>query len=102
MGVCEARIPGHCLGRAASKHHRDKRGRVWRPSNVLDLCGDGTTGCHGWVEHHADEANELGLWLRYGEPPECTPFTGYNLGEYGRWILDDSGGVHPAVTAGQT
>jgi hypothetical protein len=32
------------------------------PSNVVTLCGTGTTGCHGWVEAHREQATEQG-WL---------------------------------------
>lgn len=44
------------------------------PSNVLILCGSGTTGCHGWIEHHPADAYALGLALRTGWDPEQTPF----------------------------
>lgn len=30
------------------------------PSNLLTLCGSGTTGCHGWVEHHPTWAKAHG------------------------------------------
>mgnify|MGYP002652428084 CR=1 FL=1 len=30
------------------------------PSNGIVLCGSGTTGCHGWVESHREEAHEYG------------------------------------------
>lgn len=33
-----------------------------RPSNLMALCGSGTTGCHGWIEHNREEARENG-WL---------------------------------------
>jgi hypothetical protein len=44
-GTCE-----RCSVRLAeSMHHRRFRsqGGPWVPSNILHLCGDGTTGCHG-------------------------------------------------------
>lgn len=30
------------------------------PSNLLTLCGSGTTGCHGWVEGHPEWAKAQG------------------------------------------
>lgn len=55
-----------------SLHHRrargaggDKLGRSARPSNLLVLCGSGTTGCHGWVESHRAEAEAHGWLLRH-------------------------------------
>lgn len=51
-----------------SLHHRKPRGMggskaAWAssPANGLVLCGSGTTGCHGWVESHRDEAYARGL-----------------------------------------
>ena len=32
------------------------------PSNLVTLCGTGTTGCHGWIESHREQATEQG-WL---------------------------------------
>jgi hypothetical protein len=34
------------------------------PSNIVLLCGSGTTGCHGWIEDHREDALETG-WLLY-------------------------------------
>lgn len=33
-----------------------------RPSNLITLCGSGTTGCHGWVHGHPREAR-LNGWI---------------------------------------
>jgi hypothetical protein len=45
-----------------------------QPANLITLCGSGTTGCHGWVEHHPREARELGLSVsRNGLRPDCVP-----------------------------
>lgn len=73
LGFCEIRVPHVCLGRATSKHHRFKPGRVWLPANVVDACGDGTTGCHGWIEANPTLAHERGLWLFANELPAATP-----------------------------
>lgn len=54
-------------GRSWSIHHRRPRGSggtsvdwVGLPSNGILLCGTGTTGCHGWVESHREDARALG------------------------------------------
>lgn len=45
-----------------SIQHRKKRsqGGPHQMSNLIVLCGTGTTGCHGWVEGHPTEANRMG------------------------------------------
>jgi hypothetical protein len=59
-----------------SLHHRRKRSqmprwRQWEPSNCVFLCGDGTRGCHGWVEHFPTQAAEEGFHVyAYQEPSE--------------------------------
>jgi hypothetical protein len=58
-------------------HHRVKRGQggEWNPSNIVALCGHGTTGCHGWVESHpaAAGADGEGWALRRSEDPTEVP-----------------------------
>lgn len=41
-----------CGKHPASAHHLIPRslGGIWTESNIVGLCGDGTTGCHGLVE----------------------------------------------------
>jgi hypothetical protein len=41
------------------------------PSNLMAICGSGTTGCHGWLESHREHAYEKG-WLvhRWDESAE--------------------------------
>lgn len=78
QGVCEARLPTVCEGRATNYHHRDPRGMggtkaADTPENLVHLCGSGTTGCHGWIESHRDRAKELKLLLVMGEDPAKTP-----------------------------
>jgi len=44
------------------------------PSNLLTLCGSGTTGCHGWVEHHPKAAQAHGWSVaRYQPDPQSVP-----------------------------
>ena len=66
-GRCEIRIPGTCEGRATNIHHRLPRGNprcTNELGNLVDLCGSGTTGCHGRIEHNRDEAYDNGWLLR--------------------------------------
>lgn len=79
-----------------SMHHRRPRGMggsknkaLNEPSNILLLCGSGTTGCHGWVESHREEAYEAGLLVRMWQVPRDTPVTLW----HGTYVLDDEGGV---------
>lgn len=62
----------------ASIHHRKPRGMggtkdpsVNKPSNLIVLCGTGTTGCHGRVEGDRAHAREEG-WLisQWADPVE--------------------------------
>lgn len=43
------------------------------PANVIELCGSGTTGCHGWVHQHVAEAERLGLIVPLGRDPRKVP-----------------------------
>jgi hypothetical protein len=90
-GRCEAVIDYVCVGLGESMHHRRKALRVWEPSNVLHVCGSGTTGCHGWIEAHPKEAHNLGLWLwEYEDPHDWSAKMRW---EHARswWFLDDEG-----------
>jgi len=93
-GKCEVARAGVCLGEAHSMHHRRKEGRLWNPANILHTCGDGTRGCHGWIESHPTLANEEGLWLFAGEKPETTSchMRWENLMSW--FTLDDEGLLH--------
>jgi len=55
-------------------HHRKKRshGGLWGPENIIAVCGSGTTGCHGWIEHHPDAAADTGFHVRPWENPAET------------------------------
>ena len=61
-----------------SLHHRTPRGmggsrevRLNLPSNLVAICGSGTTGCHGWIESNRSVSEDAG-WLvsRYQEVAE--------------------------------
>lgn len=92
-GLCELAIPGVCLGRAAGVHHRVKRGQGgrWNPSNLLDACGSGTTGCHGWAESHPTDAQALGISLLSGDEPAREPVTMRWFGQRSVYLLEDDG-----------
>lgn len=71
--LCETRIQGVCLGRGMNFQHRKNRsqGGLWLPSNGLDVCGSGTTGCHGYITEHPAEATEKGWTVQsWAEPAE--------------------------------
>jgi len=89
-------VPGVCQGKAAGVHHRVKRsqGGKWAPSNLLDACGSGTTGCHGWTEHHPEEAHVEGLSLKRGEDPLEHSVHMRWVNERSWWFLDDEGSLH--------
>jgi len=64
-----------------SIHHRKPRGmggtkkqEINDPTNLIFLCGTGTTGCHGWIESNRKIAFEKGLLVRQTENPSDIPF----------------------------
>jgi hypothetical protein len=78
-GLVFARAGGRCercgAGFNLSYHHRLKRsqGGDWVPQNIVLVCGSGTTGCHGWIEHNPDRAGRDGWHVRPWEDPEDIP-----------------------------
>lgn len=56
-------------------------------SNLITLCGSGTTGCHGWVESYPTAARELGLAVASWDNPLTIPVTTWR----GLILLDDAG-----------
>ncbi|WP_280499411.1 HNH endonuclease [Nocardia cyriacigeorgica] len=92
--IIDTRCGGRCerCGQAGyTIHHRRKRsqGGTWEPSNLLALCGSGTTGCHGWVEANPNLATAFGFWLRHGQDSTTTPVWLWGRGV----LLDDAGGL---------
>jgi hypothetical protein len=96
-GFCEVRIEkaGVCRGMGESVHHRRKRshGGSWSPSNLVHACGDGTTGCHGYLEANPATARRYGLWLYSGQDALTTPVQLTFRGFRGWWLLDDEGSM---------
>jgi len=72
-GRCE-----RCGGIGRSIHHRKKRshlpkGQQWCPTNLVLLCGSGTTGDHGWVEANPSDAEKEGWHVRPWDDPAEIP-----------------------------
>lgn len=53
---------------------------------LLLVCGDGTSGCHGWIEQHRAAATDRGLLVPMGINPTDWPLT---LASGRRVQLDD-------------
>lgn len=55
----ECRLCG--TGRSVNAHHLIPRsqGGIWTESNIVGLCGSGTTGCHGLIEANDPAATYL-------------------------------------------
>lgn len=58
----------------SSIHHRRRRGMggsalLERPSNLVRLCGTGTTGCHGFVESNRTQSTTRGWLLGFLDNP---------------------------------
>ena len=73
-----------------SIHHRRPRamGGTKRPetnytSNLMALCGSGTSGCHGYLESHRDEAILYGFIVPQYEMPSKVAVKTYIHG----WVL---------------
>lgn len=96
-GMCEVRVtaPGVCRGQGESMHHRRKvsQGGKWVPANIVHACGDGTVGCHGFLEANPAAARRRGLWLFAGQTPVSTPAQIVFRGMPGTYLLDDEGSI---------
>ena len=62
---CGTNIHDPSLWPGRSGHHRQLRRRADPavrdlPCNIVELCGSGTTGCHGWAHAHPAEAERFG------------------------------------------
>lgn len=75
--VCGGPLAGVC---GFSMHHRRARGmggssrtELNSPSNLVLACGSGTTGCHGNLESHREQAYADGLLLHDGQDPAQVP-----------------------------
>jgi hypothetical protein len=83
--------------RATNYQHRKNKAQcstaeMWTPVNGLDVCGSGTTGCHGWIHSNPTKARELGWMVGREEDPAEVPVL---LCQYGWVLLDSDGGWEP-------
>jgi hypothetical protein len=82
-----------CAGAASSVHHRVLGNRSNnRASNLILLCGSGTTGCHGWVHEHSKRAKDEGGWIvsRHAQlDVSAIPVLYDQPGRQGWYLLDD-------------
>lgn len=76
-----------------SVHHRlprrmggSSRPELNTPANLILLCGSGTTGCHGRIESHREQAYAEGLLLHDGADPAAVPV-----------LLHTTAGAFPAL-----
>ena len=75
-----------------SGHHRQLRRRADPtvrdlPCNIVELCGSGTTGCHGWTHAHPADAERFGYIIPSWRGPLSVPIRDWN-GDWW-WLLDD-------------
>lgn len=93
-------------GGAWSIHHRTRRGMggtradyINWPSNLVILCGTGTTECHGWVESNRTKAKDLGLLVHWNHIPSQRPIQHAVHGLC--WLTDDGEAVfeQPVMSA---
>lgn len=89
-GICEV-----CGSAPATNcHHRKNKsqGGGNELSNLMHVCGSGTTGCHGWITENPAKSYRYGLSVRsYGNPAMAQVF------RRGEWVLlTDDGDVQPA------
>ncbi len=103
MGACEVQIPGVCRGHVESYQHRKRRGNCtkferWAPSNGIAVCGDGTTGCHGWIHANPEAAQAQGWEVLTEENPAEVSVWLHNPNVLGRelFLLRDDGDLDVA------
>lgn len=96
---CGANIhdPSRWPGR--SGHHRQLRRAAdpdvrHSPVNIVELCGSGDTGCHGWVHQHVAEAERLGLIVPLGADSRDVPVFDWE----GRWMRLNMDGTATRLT----
>lgn len=85
IGLCEL-----CGKPANNAHHRKNRSQGGRDvlSNLLLLCGSGTTGCHGWITNYPRTSAERGWTVLSFEDSATKPVY---LAYRGEFLLGDDG-----------
>ena len=106
LAVCERdywrcfRCGENCFERPHSVHHRvlgNRRDN--RHSNLILLCGTGTTGCHGWVHNHPKLSRDEG-WIVSKFTRQDTSEVPVLHHQLGRVRLDDNGGMIAYASGG--
>jgi hypothetical protein len=60
--------------RSGSRHHRLRRAVAGhRVSDLILLCGSGSSQCHGWAHSHPEAARALGIIIPANRRPELNP-----------------------------
>lgn len=77
---------------ATNAQHRKNRsqGGSWDLSNLIHVCGSGTTGCHGDIHARPETSYANGWSVRQALKPSAIP--AWLMGDYGRvymWLHDD-------------
>lgn len=84
-----ARCGAPLNGIAFSLHHRRLRSHPFaglhKPSNLVCLCGSGTTGCHGWVHANPELAYSHGYLVHAWDDPRKVPVDHYKWGKCYLW-----------------
>lgn len=70
---CQVAVAGVCQGRATNRHHKLRRGQLGRDDaeNTLDVCGTGTSGCHGHIHANPAWAYRMGYLIRSSSNTEA-------------------------------
>lgn len=103
--MCGRPLRREARGFEWSAHHIQPRGMggskdpvIGSASNGVLLCGSGTTGCHGHVESHREDAEKLGYIIRRGVlRPGHVPIKHFL---HGVVYLNPDGTVRPAESEG--
>lgn len=61
-GMCELRLPGICIGRAAQIDHTKNRSQLG--PHTLDNLKDACWPCHDFKTNNPNAAHELGIYRR--------------------------------------
>lgn len=93
-------------GSPTNIHHRKPRGmggtrdpEINSPANLMLLCGSGTTGCHGWIESHRQEAMLEGWIVPRTANPADAPVRVWGAG----WVkLLPNGHYEPSRPIGES
>jgi hypothetical protein len=86
--VCE--VCGRARGTNAQHRKNRSQGGTWELSNLIHVCGSGTTGCHGYIHAHPTESYACGWSVRQANTPREMP--ALLTGPYGpryMWLHDD-------------